>query len=49
MDLPLHHSSPTPQVGLSIVVPVYRGAATVGRLVEALSVLVRPAGSRWCW
>lgn len=29
--------------GLSIVVPVYRGAATVGRLVEALSAL-RPAG-----
>ena len=31
-----------PAVGLSIVVPVYRGAATVGRLVEALSAL-RPA------
>ncbi len=30
-------------VGLSIVVPVYRGAATVGALVEALSAL-RPAG-----
>jgi len=30
-------------VGLSIVVPVYRGAATVGRLVEALSAL-KPAG-----
>ncbi len=30
-------------IGLSIVVPVYRGAATVGRLVEALSAL-RPAG-----
>ena len=30
-------------VGLSIVVPVYRGAATVGRLVEALSAL-RPEG-----
>lgn len=29
--------------GLSIVVPVYRGAATVGRLVEALSAL-RPEG-----
>ena len=26
-------------VGLSIVVPVYRGAATVGKLVEVLSVL----------
>jgi glycosyltransferase involved in cell wall biosynthesis len=34
--------APTP-VGLSIVVPVYRGAATVGRLVEALSAL-RPEG-----
>ena len=30
-------------VGLSIVVPVYRGAATVGALVEALSEL-KPAG-----
>lgn len=30
-------------VGLSIVVPVYRGAATVGKLVEALSAL-RPHG-----
>ena len=30
-------------VGLSIVVPVYRGAASVGRLVAALSAL-RPAG-----
>ncbi|MBK1658740.1 glycosyltransferase family 2 protein [Paracraurococcus ruber] len=30
-------------VGLSIVVPVYRGAATVGRLVQALSAL-DPAG-----
>ncbi|MGE0224707.1 MAG: glycosyltransferase family 2 protein [Acetobacteraceae bacterium] len=30
-------------VGLSIVVPVYRGAATVGKLVEALSAL-RPEG-----
>jgi undecaprenyl-phosphate 4-deoxy-4-formamido-L-arabinose transferase len=33
----------THPVGLSIVVPVYRGAATVGRLVEALSAL-KPAG-----
>lgn len=33
----------THPVGLSIVVPVYRGAATVGRLVAALSVL-KPAG-----
>jgi undecaprenyl-phosphate 4-deoxy-4-formamido-L-arabinose transferase len=32
-----------PPVGLSIVVPVYRGAATVGALVEALQVL-RPQG-----
>jgi undecaprenyl-phosphate 4-deoxy-4-formamido-L-arabinose transferase len=32
-----------PAVGLSIVVPVYRGAATVGALVEALSAL-RPEG-----
>ena len=30
-------------VGLSIVVPVYRGANTIGRLVEALSAL-QPAG-----
>ncbi len=30
-------------IGLSIVVPVYRGAATIGRLVEELSLL-RPAG-----
>ena len=30
-------------IGLSIVVPVYRGAATVGRLVDALSALA-PAG-----
>jgi undecaprenyl-phosphate 4-deoxy-4-formamido-L-arabinose transferase len=43
MDLPSHLPSPTLQVGLSIVVPVYRGAATVGRLVEALSAL-DPAG-----
>jgi len=32
-----------PTVGLSIVIPVYRGAATIGRLVAALSAL-RPAG-----
>ena len=32
-----------PRYGLSIVVPVYRGAATVGLLVEALAAL-RPAG-----
>ena len=34
---------PPPRSGLSIVVPVYRGAATVGLLVEALSAL-RPEG-----
>ncbi len=27
------------RIGLSIVIPVYRGAATIGRLVEALSAL----------
>jgi undecaprenyl-phosphate 4-deoxy-4-formamido-L-arabinose transferase len=32
------------RVGLSIVVPVYRGAATVGRLVEALSALAPEGG-----
>ena len=32
-----------PSIGLSIVVPVYRGAATVGTLVAALSAL-RPEG-----
>jgi undecaprenyl-phosphate 4-deoxy-4-formamido-L-arabinose transferase len=31
--------TPTPTLGLSIVVPVYRGAATVGLLVDALSKL----------
>jgi undecaprenyl-phosphate 4-deoxy-4-formamido-L-arabinose transferase len=35
--------SAPPAIGLSIVVPVYRGAATVGALVEALSAL-RPDG-----
>ncbi len=35
--------APAPAIGLSIVVPVYRGADTVGRLVEALSAL-RPEG-----
>jgi glycosyltransferase involved in cell wall biosynthesis len=34
---------PSPGVGLSIVIPVYRGAATIGRLVAELAVL-RPAG-----
>jgi undecaprenyl-phosphate 4-deoxy-4-formamido-L-arabinose transferase len=32
-----------PHVGLSIIIPVYRGAATIGLLVEALSRL-RPEG-----
>jgi undecaprenyl-phosphate 4-deoxy-4-formamido-L-arabinose transferase len=41
-DPPAPHS-PAEAVGLSIVVPVYRGAATVGTLVAALSAL-RPAG-----
>src|SRR5262249_38887278 len=38
-------SAPTPStsVGLSIVIPVYRGASTIGRLVDALSEL-HPAG-----
>ena len=40
---PQASESPAPSIGLSIVVPVYRGAATVGRLVDALSAL-RPAG-----
>jgi len=35
--------APSTPVGLSIVVPVYRGAATVGKLVDALSEL-RPEG-----
>lgn len=44
-DLRYHVTSPPSQsigLGLSIVIPVYRGAATVGRLVEELSAL-RPA------
>lgn len=36
-------TAPRPRVGLSIVIPVYRGGATIGRLVDALSDL-RPAG-----
>jgi glycosyltransferase involved in cell wall biosynthesis len=43
MAHPLPDAPDDHPVGLSIVVPVYRGAATVGRLVEALSAL-RPAG-----
>src|SRR5580698_10133511 len=38
---PVHPQTARP--GLSIVVPVYRGATTVGRLVDALSDL-EPAG-----
>jgi len=37
---PMPHMAP----GLSIVVPVYRGAATVGRLVDALSGLTPEGG-----
>src|SRR4051794_22004546 len=38
-------TSPTQSVGvgLSIVIPVYRGAASIGRLVDTLSAL-RPVG-----
>ncbi|HWL80757.1 MAG TPA: glycosyltransferase family 2 protein [Roseomonas sp.] len=39
----LSPADPAPSVGLSIVVPVYRGADTVGQLVEALSAL-QPVG-----
>ncbi|MFC3126766.1 glycosyltransferase family 2 protein [Pseudoroseomonas globiformis] len=35
---------PEPAIGLSIVVPVYRGADTVGRLVAALSALEPEGG-----
>ena len=40
---PSQRTEHTGPVGLSIVVPVYRGAETVGLLVDALSAL-RPAG-----
>jgi undecaprenyl-phosphate 4-deoxy-4-formamido-L-arabinose transferase len=40
VSLALAHSA---GIGLSIVIPVYRGAATIGLLVEALSAL-HPAG-----
>lgn len=49
MNIETPFSSPAPalaqapSIGLSIVVPVYRGAATIGRLVNALSEL-RPEG-----
>jgi undecaprenyl-phosphate 4-deoxy-4-formamido-L-arabinose transferase len=36
-------AGPAPHLGLSIIIPVYRGAATIGVLVEALSRL-RPEG-----
>ena len=36
-------TAPAPGVGLSIVIPVYRGGATIGRLVDALTQL-HPAG-----
>jgi glycosyltransferase involved in cell wall biosynthesis len=42
--LPGHSPAPGPQqVGLSIVIPVYRGAATIAALVQALAGL-RPEG-----
>ncbi len=41
-QLPLAPPQPA-GVGLSVVIPVYRGAATIGRLVDELSKL-RPAG-----
>lgn len=42
-SLPVNSSPTDSRVGLSIVIPVYRGAGTVGRLVAALSLL-RPEG-----
>jgi glycosyltransferase involved in cell wall biosynthesis len=42
-DIPAGVAPSRTRPGLSIVVPVYRGAVTVGRLVEALSAL-RPEG-----
>jgi undecaprenyl-phosphate 4-deoxy-4-formamido-L-arabinose transferase len=42
-ELPAAQPAPRTRPGLSIVVPVYRGEATVGQLVEALSAL-RPEG-----
>jgi glycosyltransferase involved in cell wall biosynthesis len=41
--IPISSSAEAPFAGLSVVIPVYRGAATVGSLVEALSEL-RPEG-----
>ncbi|MFO0183597.1 MAG: glycosyltransferase family 2 protein, partial [Alphaproteobacteria bacterium] len=42
--MPLISAGKEYPVGLSIVVPVYRGAATVGALVEALSALTPEGG-----
>src|SRR5262245_14526930 len=45
-DLRIHVAAqprPPAGTGLSIVIPVYRGAATIGRLVDELSAL-HPAG-----
>ena len=42
-DMSLAAAQPAPTLGLSIVVPVYRGASTVGALVSALAAL-RPEG-----
>jgi undecaprenyl-phosphate 4-deoxy-4-formamido-L-arabinose transferase len=42
--LPLNISAFQPGLGLSIVVPVYRGAATIGRLVDELSRLAPDGG-----
>jgi glycosyltransferase involved in cell wall biosynthesis len=42
-DLPAGLTAAQTRPGLSVVVPVYRGAATLARLVEALSAL-RPEG-----
>ena len=39
-----HEAPPEPPIGLSIVVPVYRGADTVGRLVDALAALSPEGG-----
>jgi undecaprenyl-phosphate 4-deoxy-4-formamido-L-arabinose transferase len=41
--MPTHGARPAHRFGLTVVVPVYRGATTIGRLVEALSTL-RPEG-----
>jgi undecaprenyl-phosphate 4-deoxy-4-formamido-L-arabinose transferase len=43
LDVALSEREPPSGVGLSIVIPVYRGASTIARLVEALAAL-RPVG-----